>query len=258
LNIGTQIADGLAKAHAAGIVHRDLKPENIMVTSDGFVKILDFGLAKLMPEPAEVDSEMTTLTKGTQPGVVMGTVGYMSSEQAAGRPADYRSDQFALGLILYEMATGKMAFRRDTVAQTLAAIIEDEPEPLSNLSPGLPPQLCVVVERCLAKLAEERYDSTRDLARDLRSLSEDFPSRRLAREKGLEKPIDSLAVLPLVDLRHEPGEEYFTDGMTEALITDLAKIGALKVISRTSAMLYKGTDKPLQVIAEELDVDAVV
>jgi TolB-like protein/Flp pilus assembly protein TadD len=189
---------------------------------------------------------------------VLGTVGYMSPEQAKGHSADFRSDQFSLGSILYEMASGRRVFRRETAVQTLAAIIDDTPQPLQRVRPELPAQLCVIVDRCLAKLPEERYDSTRDLARELRGLSESLQSRRLQREAALEKPIDSLVVLPLVDLRPEPGEEYFADGMTEALITGLAKIGALKVISRTSAMRYKGEDKTPPQIAEELNVDAVV
>ena len=134
LDFSTQIAGGLAKAHAAGIVHRDLKPENLMITTDGFVKILDFGLAKLMPEHPGIDTDMTTLTKEqTRPGVVMGTFGYMSPEQAAGRPLDYRSDQFSFGAILYEMTTGKRAFWRDSSAETLAAVLKEEPEPATSL-----------------------------------------------------------------------------------------------------------------------------
>jgi serine/threonine-protein kinase len=255
LRLATEIAEGLAKAHEAGIVHRDLKPENLMVTSDGYVKILDFGLAKLRTQPTETESDVAT---ATTEGTVLGTAGYMSPEQAKGHSADFRSDQFSLGSILYEMASGRRVFRRETAVQTLSAIIDDTPQPLQRVRPELPAQLCVIVDRCLAKLPEERYDSTRDLARELRGLSEGLPSSGLQREAALERPIESLVVLPLVDLRPEPGEEYFADGMTEALITDLAKIGALKVISRTSAMQYKGEDKTPPQIAEELNVDAVV
>ncbi len=184
LEIGAQIADGLAKAHAAGIVHRDLKPENVMVTSDGFVKILDFGLAKLLSE-ASGDSERwfdsaaptwpESPTPQTAVGAVLGTAGYMSPEQARGRAVDYRSDQFALGAILYEMATGREAFRRETPAQTIAAIIEGSPEPLATANPALPPPARWIIERCLAKEPAERYASTLDLARELRNVRERLP-----------------------------------------------------------------------------------
>ncbi len=172
LSLAAQIADGLAKAHAAGIVHRDLKPENLMVTKDGFVKILDFGLAKLVPSGFESSegSHLATVTRGTEPGTVLGTVGYMSPEQASGHPVDFRSDQFSLGAILYEMASGKRAFDRATAVQTLSAVIQDEPEPLSAAAPKIPANLVWIVERCLAKDPEERYASTKDVARDLAAL----------------------------------------------------------------------------------------
>jgi len=181
LEIGAQIADGLAKAHAAGIVHRDLKPENVMVTPDGFVKILDFGLVKLRGDGSGgqeqwFDSAAPTWPESPSPqtavGVVLGTAGYMSPEQARGRAVDHRSDQFSLGVILYEMATGRHPFRRETPAQMIAAIIDDTPEPIASLNPGLPPPLRWLVDRCLAKDPAERYVSTLDLARELKGLRE--------------------------------------------------------------------------------------
>src|SRR5215510_9103045 len=171
LNIGAQVSEGLAKAHGAGIVHRDLKPENVMVSKDGFVKILDFGLAKLMETDTSGVSALPTIAQPeTRPGTVMGTVGYMSPEQASGEPVDYRSDQFSLGSIVYEMATGNKAFQRKTGAETLVAIIREEPDPLSQAAPKAPAPVRWIVERCLAKDPEERYASTKDLARDLKSL----------------------------------------------------------------------------------------
>jgi predicted ATPase len=175
LQIGSQVADGLARAHAEGIVHRDLKPENLMTSRDGFVKILDFGLAKLVAKAPEGVSQLTT-EDGLQTGlgVVLGTAAYMSPEQASGRSVDFRSDQFSLGCVLYEMAAGKHAFRKETAAETLTAILRDEPEPLASVNARLPAPLCWIVERCLAKEPEERYASTRDLAQDLAAVRDRF------------------------------------------------------------------------------------
>jgi len=175
LDLGVQMAEGLAAAHQAGIVHRDFKPENVMVTGDGRVKILDFGLALVgLREDGSsgLDVTVTADVTLTASGVIVGTVPYMSPEQARGSKVDYRTDQFSLGLTLYEMLTGRRAFKAETVAQILSAILDVEPEPIAKLNPRVPAPVRWTIERCLAKDARRRYDATADLARELRTLRE--------------------------------------------------------------------------------------
>ncbi|HLW98630.1 MAG TPA: protein kinase, partial [Candidatus Acidoferrales bacterium] len=177
IEIATQVAEGLAKAHEAGIAHRDLKPENLMVSQDGFVKILDFGLAKLMSTSEELSDTRTPSTSQTQSGLVLGTLGYMSPEQASGDRLDFRSDQFSFGSVLYEMVTGKRAFQKSTAAKTLVAILQEQAEPIGVKNPDAPAPLCWAIERCLAKEPDKRYASTRDLARELAAIRDRFSER---------------------------------------------------------------------------------
>jgi serine/threonine protein kinase len=172
IDYGVQIARGLSAAHEKGITHRDLKPENLFVTKDGRVKILDFGLAKLTQQQIFSDQSAPTVSAETEPGVVMGTVGYMSPEQVRGSAADHRADIFAFGAILYEMLTGKRAFQKPTTAETMSAILNEEPPSISQITPNLPPALQRVVHRCLEKNPEQRFQSASDLAFALEALSD--------------------------------------------------------------------------------------
>ena len=178
IEIAAQVAEGLAKAHEAGIAHRDLKPENLMVSHDGFVKILDFGLAKLASPNGEIADATSALSSmQTRPGVILGTLGYMSPEQASGSPLDFRSDQFSFGAVLYEMVAGKRAFRRGTAPETLVAILREQAEPIAVQNPEAPAPLCWAIERCLEKDPDKRYVSTRDLARELAAIRDRFSEK---------------------------------------------------------------------------------
>jgi predicted ATPase/serine/threonine protein kinase len=181
IEIAAQVAEGLTKAHEAGITHRDLKPENLMVSQDGFVKILDFGLAKLVSTSEERTDMCTLSSLQTQPGLVLGTLGYMSPEQVRGDRLDFRSDQFSFGLVLYEMVTGKRPFQRGTAAKTLAAILQEQVEPIGVQNRAAPAPLCWTIERCLAKEPDKRYVSTRDLARELAAIRDCFSEKPVRR-----------------------------------------------------------------------------
>jgi serine/threonine protein kinase/tetratricopeptide (TPR) repeat protein len=268
LRIAVKVADGLAAAHERGIVHRDLKPENVMVSRDGFVKILDFGLAKLVVPFTDLDATLPHTT----PGAVFGTVGYMSPEQAAGREIDYRCDQFAFGVMLYEMVTGRLPFSERTAAETLAAIIRTDPRPIENYNDKVPFELTRIIMRLLAKEPEERYASTRDLARDLRevrdrvsNLSE--PRHRSDRflsapppksaliaavgfaafivvavmvmlfkpDRGETEPAGgppSVVVLPFRDLTGTPDGQVYTDGLAEMISSRLIEARTIRIIPR--------------------------
>ena len=293
-NLGAQIASALEEAHEQGIVHRDLKPGNIMVTPKGQVKVLDFGLARML-RPA---GEASATESFTQTQNMAGTLPYMSPEQLRGEPADARTDIHALGAVLFEMATRRRLFQENSVPQLTDAILHQQPVAPRALNARVSPELERIILKCLEKERENRYQSAKEAGVDVRRLSsspgdyggcpDPAPSatsplaasrcgalavvlalaiafvanvvgiRQRLFGAGPATQIRSIAVLPLENLSHDPEQEYFADGITDELITDLAQIGALRVISRTSVMRYRNTTKPMPRIARELNVDGVV
>ncbi|UCG50437.1 MAG: protein kinase [Candidatus Latescibacterota bacterium] len=299
LDIARQTAEGLAEAHKKGIVHRDIKPANLMVSQNGQVKIMDFGLARAEGQ-----------TKLTKTGVSMGTVTYMSPEQARGDATDHRTDVWSFGVSLFEMIAGRLPFKGEHEHAVLYSMLNEEPEPLTALRTGVPMELERVVNKAMAKRPEDRYQHLDDLLVDLKTVEKQLGSQdaktgvsgvagrtavaRKTRRKragfvagavvfftavvvvalifsqwdggprdratsgGDERKIQSLAVLPFDNLMDDSEQEYFVDGMHEALITGLSKLGSLRVISRTSVMRYRNTEKPMTEIARELDVDALI
>jgi TolB-like protein/Tfp pilus assembly protein PilF len=252
--IGAAIADGLAVAHQASIVHRDLKPSNVFLTSDGRVKVLDFGLARELEAGEADESHSPTVSRYTDPGTVVGTFEYMAPEQVRGEPADHRSDVFALGCVLFEMVTGQRPFRRTAAAETMAAILRDEPPAISSGPGAPPPAFQRLVRRCLEKGPAVRYQSAGEVAVGLRTLRDALDGAVVTEDPSIK----SIAVLPFANLSPDPENEYFADGLTEEIIADLSRVRLLRVISRTSTFVFKGTSKPIPAVAAELGVRYVL
>jgi len=294
--LGVQLANGLAAAHSQGIVHCDLKPSNLRTTPDGRLKILDFGIAKSLRVTRESSKHNVTTESTTGGQGVVGTLPYMAPEQLRSEPADARSDLYSAGAVLYEMATGQRAFRDGVAPRLTDAILHQAAVPPRAVNASISPELERIILKCLQKEPENRYQSAAELEVDLRQLATiEVPRsgtavRRLPiwrRHPGVATAlavvlsaivvglsvgrwweqqasrsgpgrIQSLAVLPLQNFSGDLQKDYFADGMTDQLIADLSQISALRVISRTTMMQYKGTRKPLPQIARELSVDAVI
>src|SRR5262249_25968126 len=243
LDLAIPLADALVAAHENRIVHRDLKPANVMVSRDGRIKVLDFGLAKLLELDPEL--EMTRATR-LQPisnvGTVVGTVPYMAPEQIRGEEADARSDLFSFGILVYELATGRRPFAGRSSADVSSAILRDSPPTLTSVRTDMPAQLEHLLERCLEKNPRERFQTALDVANELRSLKRSLERGASAPSKPSSDKVASIAVLPFANRSASADDEYFSDGLADELLSVLSKIKGLRVTARTSSSHFTGSN----------------
>ncbi len=251
LDLAIPLVDAVSFAHSKGITHRDLKPNNIMLQSSGALKVLDFGLAKIDNTGTGIEVQDTISTEVTEHGTLLGTIAYMSPEQLRGLRVDHRSDIFSLGIILYEMLTGRHPFTKGTPVDLISSILRDKPRLVSEIRPDLPRRLAQVVDRCLEKDPPFRLQSALALRNDLEEI------RRHLLTDG-EESISSIAVLPPADLSIEKDQTYFCEGLADEMMRDLLKIRYLRVASRTSAFLARRSTSDIREIARRLEVQAIL
>ena len=245
--LACQVGDGLASAHDAGVLHRDLKPDNLIVTEEDRVKILDFGLAKLVTPAVGMDTEGATMAREpSSPGMTLGTAGYMAPEQALGKKLDARADLFALGVVIYQMTTGRAPFEGETLAAFFDHLLNRPPVSPGKLNPSLPASMVAVIEKALEKNPERRYATARELTLDLKSIDPSSAGAPSHPRQG------SIVVLPFVDLSPEKDQEYFCHGVAEELIHSLTRVSGLRVISRTSAFAFEGKGVEITEIGRRL------